>query len=39
MLCGVMVNRSAAYAKHANVTQTIYDVASCHDYKVVDMIH
>jgi hypothetical protein len=32
------VNRFAAYAKHANVTHAIYDIASCHDYKVVNII-
>jgi hypothetical protein len=31
-------NRLATYAKHARVTHVIYDIASCHDYKIVNVI-
>jgi hypothetical protein len=32
-------SRLATYAKHAKVTHAIYDIASCHDYKIVNVIH
>jgi hypothetical protein len=36
----MLINKSrlATYAKHAKVTHTIYNIASCHDYKVVNII-
>jgi hypothetical protein len=38
MLCLLTVNRLATYAKQANVTQAIYDIASCPDYKVINIV-
>jgi hypothetical protein len=32
-------NRLATYAKHAKVTQVIIVITSCHDYKIVNIIH
>jgi hypothetical protein len=36
----MLINRSrlATYANHANVTHAMYDITSCHDYKIVNVI-
>jgi hypothetical protein len=32
-------SRLAIYAKHAKVTHAMNEVTTCHDYKVVNIIH
>jgi hypothetical protein len=32
-------SRLAIYAKHAKVTYAMNEVTTCHDYKVVNIIH
>jgi hypothetical protein len=32
------MNRLAIYAKHAKVTHAIYEIRSCHDYKIANAI-
>jgi hypothetical protein len=34
----INMNRLAIYAKHAKVTHAIYEIRSCHDYKIVNAI-
>jgi hypothetical protein len=33
------MSRLATYAKHTKVTHAIYDVTSCNDYKIVNIVH
>jgi hypothetical protein len=34
----INMSRLATYVKHARVTHAIYEVTSCHDYKIVNVI-
>jgi hypothetical protein len=34
----INMNRLATYAKHAKITHAIYEITSCHDYKIVNAI-
>jgi hypothetical protein len=35
----INTSRLSTYDKHAKVTHALYDITSCHDYKIVNVIH